>query len=460
VLTVPGNSGRRVKGHGYHDRTVLSRLDLRGCTDFAAALPRPEPGAGPVAAVREIIEAVRTRGDAALRELTERFDGCHVDDLRVSPGEIAAALDTVPDDLRAALRVAHDRIRRSHERQLPGPGVVFEEDGITLRETAIPVARAGLYVPGGRATYPSTVLMTAIPAQLAGVGELALCIPPAADGNISRAALAAAALVGIDEVYRVGGAQAIAALAYGTESIASVDMIVGPGNVYVALAKREVAGVVGIESFAGPSEVVVVADGSAHAAFSAADLLAQAEHGPGGSAVLVTWRPEVLDSTIAALDTRVAAASRASDIADALAAGGLAILVDDAVAAIDVVNHIAPEHLELLTADPAALVPLVRNAGAVFCGPWAPAAIGDYAAGVNHVLPTARTARFSSALRVDTFLKHVHVVDATEAGLAALAPSVEVIAAAEGLDAHAASVALRRELPHDARARQQATLEG
>jgi histidinol dehydrogenase len=433
---------------------VLSRLDLRGCTDFAAALPRPEPDLGPVSAVREIVAAVRTRGDAALRELTERFDGCRVEDVRVPPAEIAAALDTVPDDLRVALGVARDRIRGYHERQLAAPAVVVVDRGITLRETTIPVARAGLYVPGGRAAYPSTVLMTAIPAQLAGVGQLALCIPPAADGSISRAALAAAALVGIDEVYRVGGAQAIAALAHGTESIPSVDVIVGPGNVYVALAKREVAGIVGIESFAGPSEVVVVADGSAPSAFAAADLLAQAEHGPGGAAVLITWRPDVVESTIEALTELAADASRATDIATALAEGGRAILVDDAVAAIAAVNCIAPEHLELLTEDPAALVPLVRNAGAVFCGPWAPAAIGDYVAGVNHVLPTARTARFASALRVDTFLKHVHVVDATEAGLAALAPSVETIAAAEGLDAHAASVALRQELQHDVRVRQ------
>jgi histidinol dehydrogenase len=454
VLTVPGNSGMRTKGHGYHDRTVLSRLDLRGCTDFAAALPRPESGAGPVTAVREIVTAVRTRGDAALRELTERFDGCRVEELRVAPTEIAAALDAVPEELRAALHVAHDRIRRYHERQVAGPDVVVADAGITVRETSIPMARAGLYVPGGRASYPSTVLMTAIPARLAGVGELALCIPPAADGRVSRAALAAAAIVGIDEVYRVGGAQAIAALAYGTESIPSVDMIVGPGNLYVALAKREVAGIVGTESFAGPSEVVIVSDGSAPAAFAAADLLAQAEHGPGGSAVLVTWRQDVLEATIDALTELVADASRATEIAAALAEGGRAILVDDVVAAMDVVNRIAPEHLELLTADPAALVPLVRNAGAVFCGPWAPAAIGDYAAGVNHVLPTARTARFASALRVDTFLKHVHVVDATEAGLAALAPSVEAIAAAEGLDAHAASVAVRHELRQDARVRE------
>jgi histidinol dehydrogenase len=288
--------------------------------------------------------------------------------------------------------------------------------------------------------------MTAIPAQLAGVEELVLCVPPAADGQIPQATLAAAALVGITEVYRIGGAQAVAALAFGTESIGAVDVIVGPGNRYVALAKREVAGIVGIESFAGPSEVVVVADGSVPADFAAADLLAQAEHGPGGAAVLVTWDPAVADATVDALERLVADAPRRDEIAATLATGGRAVLVDDAVAALDAVNVIAPEHLELLTADPETLLPLVRNAGAVFLGPWSPAALGDYVAGVNHVLPTDRSARFASALRVDTFRKHVHVVRATEGGLAALAPHIDAIAAAEGLVAHARSVDVRRAL--------------
>ncbi len=288
--------------------------------------------------------------------------------------------------------------------------------------------------------------MTAIPARVAGVAELVLCVPPAADGRVARVTLAAAALVGVDAVYRVGGAQAIAAMAYGTESVPAVDVIVGPGNAYVATAKREVAGVVGIESFAGPSEVVVVADGSAPAAFAAADLLAQAEHGPGGSAVLVTWDIDVADAVDAALDDLLGDAPRRAEIDATLRAGGRTIIVDDPAAAIDAVNVIAPEHLELITEDPDALLPLVRNAGAVFCGLWAPAAIGDYVAGVNHVLPTARTARFASALRVDTFRKHVHVVHASEEGLATVAPHVAAIAEAEGLAAHAASVALRQAL--------------
>jgi histidinol dehydrogenase len=427
---------------------VLSRLDLRGCADLAGALTAPDVGSDAsddtaLASVRAIIAEVRTGGDAAVRELTERFDGCTLDDLRVPADELRAALDAAAPELRAALDVAAARIREYHAAQLAAPEPVLERDGVVLRELAVPVGRAGLYVPGGRAAYPSTVLMTAIPAQLAGVGELVLCVPPAADGTVPGSTLAAAALAGITEVYRIGGAQAIAALAYGTESIRPVDVIVGPGNRYVALAKREVAGTVGIDSFAGPSEVVVVADGSVPAVFAAADLLAQAEHGPGGSAVLVTWDTEVADATDAAVETLLVDAPRQAEITSTLATGGRIVLVDDALAAIDAVNVIAPEHLELLTADPAALVPLVRNAGAVFVGPWTPAALGDYLAGVNHVLPTARTARFASALRVDTFRKHVHVVEATEAGLTALAPHLRALAAAEGLDAHARSVDVR-----------------
>jgi histidinol dehydrogenase len=424
---------------------VLSRLDLRGSADLADALARPDEVSddGALASVRAIIADVRARGDVAVRELTERFDGCTLDDLRVPVADVRAALDGAAPELRAALEVAADRIREYHAVQLETPEPTVERDGITLREVAVPVDRAGLYVPGGRATYPSTVLMTAIPAQLAGVTERVLCVPPAADGAVPAATLAAAALAGVTEVYRIGGAQAIAALAYGTATIRPVDVIVGPGNRYVALAKREVAGVVGIDSFAGPSEVVVVADGSVPAAFAAADLLAQAEHGPGGSAVLVTWVPEVADAVDAAVDDLLADAPRRADITATLTGGGRVVLVDDALAALDAVNVIAPEHLELLTADPHALVPLVRNAGAVFVGPWAPAALGDYVAGVNHVLPTARTARFASALRIDTFRKHIHVVDATEAGLTALAPHVRALAAAEGLDAHGRSVDVR-----------------
>lgn len=431
---------------------MLSRLDLRGCADLAGALARPSEASegatddAALASVREIISDVRARGDAALRDFTERFDGCRLDDLRVPPDDLRRALDAATPELRDALEVAAGRIREYHAAQLGAPEPTIERDGITLRELTVPVDRAGLYVPGGRAAYPSTVLMTAIPAQLAGVRERVLCVPPAADGTVPASTLAAAALAGVTEVHRVGGAQAIAALAYGTETIRPVDVIVGPGNRYVALAKREVAGTVGIDSFAGPSEVVVVADGSVPPVFAAADLLAQAEHGPGGAAVLVTWDPAVADAVDRAVDDLLRDAPRVAEITATLATGGRIVIVDDALAALDAVNVIAPEHLELLTAEPQSLVPLVRNAGAVFLGAWAPAALGDYLAGVNHVLPTDRTARFASALRVDTFRKHVHVVDATEAGLAALAPHLRALAAAEGLDAHARSVDVRSAL--------------
>jgi histidinol dehydrogenase len=423
---------------------MLTRLDLRAPgTDLATALAPPPPeDLGPVAAVRDIVADVRARGDAALRELTERFDGCRIDDLRVPEKEILAALDDAPAPLRAALDYARQEITAYHEAQL-GDDVRVERDGAVLRELAVSVDRAGLYVPGGRAAYPSTVLMTAIPARVAGVPELALCVPPDSDGHVPTATLAAAALVGVDEVYRVGGAQAIAALAYGTETIRPVDVIVGPGNVYVTLAKREVIGVVGIDGLAGPSELVVVADGTAAPDLAAADLLAQAEHGPGGAAILVTWDDRVADAIDEAIDRLAASASRRSEIDATLASGGRIILVDDAETAIAAANTIAPEHLELMTADPDDLLPHVRNAGAVFCGPWSPAAVGDYVAGVNHVLPTARTARFASALRVDTFRKHIHVVTFDEAALARVMPHVEALADAEGLDAHRRSVQLR-----------------
>ncbi|HMG25527.1 MAG TPA: histidinol dehydrogenase [Acidimicrobiia bacterium] len=422
---------------------MLSRLDLRGAdADLGDVLVHTADDGSALDAVREIIGAVRAGGDDALRELTERFDGCRVDDLRVPSDELRAALDGAPSAFRAALDYARDEITAYHEAQV-GDGVRVERDGVLLRELVVPVDRAGLYVPGGRAAYPSTVLMTAIPARVAGVPELALCVPPDRDGRIPAATLAAAALVGVDEVYRVGGAQAIAALAYGTESIRPVDVVVGPGNVYVTLAKREVAGVVGIESLSGPSEVVVVADHTADPALAAADLLAQAEHGPDGAAILVTWDEEVADAVETAVATLLADAPRRAEIESTLVTGGRTIVVDGPEAAVAVANTIAPEHLELMTADPEALVAHVRNAGAVFCGPWSPAAVGDYVAGVNHVLPTARTARFASALRVDTYRKHVHVVTLDRDALARVTPYVRAFAEVEGLDAHGRSVTLR-----------------
>jgi histidinol dehydrogenase len=417
---------------------VLRRLDLRGAgLDLRDRLPRPsQAGEGPLAAVQAILADVRSRGDDAVRELTERFDGVRLDDLRV---DLTGAVDRIPTALREALGVAHANIRAYHETQVV-PEVIHDRDGLLVRDLRRPVDRAGLYVPGGRATYPSTVLMTAVPARVAGVAELVLCAPP----PVPDVVLAAAAIAGVDEVYAVGGAQAIAAMAYGTKSIRAVDVIVGPGNVYVALAKREVAGVVGIPSaFAGPSEVVVVADATAPPAFAALDVVLQAEHGPDGLAWLVTWEESVADAVSDEVRRIVEASPRRTDIEATLDGGGYAVVCDGPEQAMAVANAIAPEHLELMTEDPEALLPLVRHAGAVFCGPWSPASVGDYLAGPNHVLPTNGSARFSEALRVDDFVKHVHVVTLDEAALRRLAPHVEAIAEAEGLAAHAESVRAR-----------------
>jgi len=426
----------------------LKRLDLRGvpADELADVLPRP-PAAQtfPSDAVRAILDEVRVGGDQAVRALTLRFDGVEVDALRVPREDLDAALADLEPGLRSALEVAYERILAYHGHE-PEPVSDFENDGVVVRHLLRPVARAGLYAPGGRARYPSTVLMCAAPARVAGVAELVLCVPPGPDGAIAAETLAAAAIAGIDEVYCVGGAQAVAAMAFGTESIRPVDVIAGPGNRYVAEAKRQVSGIVGIPSaFAGPSEVVVVADGDTPVPWAAIDVVVQAEHGPDGLAWLVTWSPEAADAIEAEVDRLVAASPRRQDLEATLGSGGYVALVDGPDQALAVANVVAPEHLELLVEGAAALLPLVRSAGAVFLGPYAPASVGDYVAGPNHVLPTARTARFASALRVDDFRTHIHAVSMDAATLARLAPHVAAIAQAEGLPAHAQSVVVRGE---------------
>ena len=426
----------------------LRRLDLRGVpvAGLSEALPRPPAGEDfPTEAVRAVLDEVRLGGDEAVRALTKRFDGVDIDTLRVPPRDVDAALAGLDPALRAALEVAYARILAYHRHE-PGAPPDFENDGVVVQHLLRPVARAGLYAPGGRARYPSTVLMCAAPARVAGVEELVLCVPPGPDGAVAPETLAAAAIAGIDEVYRVGGAQAVAAMAFGTESIRPVDVIAGPGNRYVAEAKRQVAGIVGVPSaFTGPSEVVVVADGATPVAWAAIDVVVQAEHGPDGLAWLVTWSPEAADAIEAEVDRLVAASPRRADLEATLGTGGYVALVDGPRQALAVANVVAPEHLELLVEEADALLPLVRRAGAVFLGPYAPASVGDYLAGPNHVLPTARTARFASALRVDDFRTHIHAVSLDGAALARLAPHVVAIAEAEGLPAHAASVVLRGE---------------
>jgi histidinol dehydrogenase len=428
---------------------VLTTLDLRGTSpDVPSDLPRPDQaGDEPVAGVRAILAEVARRGDEALRELTRRFDGVEIGELRVPVSEVRAAPDRVGAELASALRAAAGAIEAFHRNGLAAPQT-FAKDGVEITDLLLPVDRVGVYAPGGRATYPSSVLMTAIPARVAGVGTIACCAPPGPDGAVATTILAAAAIAGVDEVYRVGGAQAIGALAYGTESIRKVDVVVGPGSKWVSIAEREVRGTVGVPAaFAGPSEVVVVADGTAPVEWAAIDVIVQAEHGPDGFAWLVTWSEEVAAAVSESVARLVAASPRGDETRAALESGGYAVIVDDPEHAMAVVNAIAPEHLELMVEDPGRLVALVRNAGAVFVGPFAPASFGDYLAGPSHVLPTFGTARFASVLGVEDFLRRSHVISFTEKAARRVAPDVAAIADAERLPAHAESARLRAGKP-------------
>ena len=426
----------------------LRVLDLRGTPPpFDAVLPRPDaPGADVHDVVAGILREVRSRGDEALVRYTAELDKVDVSDgLRVPPEEIEKACADADPDLWRALDVAYGRILASHAHEGTPPGDLVE-GGITVGHLTRPVERAGLYAPGGRARYPSTVLMCAAPARVAGVGSIALCVPPASDGRIDGATLCAASIAGVDEVYRVGGAQAIAAMAYGTSSLPAVDVIAGPGNAYVAEAKRQLSGVVGVASaFAGPSEIVVVAGPDTPAPFAAVDLVVQAEHGPDGLAWLVTWDAALAEEISAEVDRIVGVSTRRSDLEATLAAAGIVCLVDGPEQAVAVANAVAPEHLQLMVPEEEglALLGLVQNAGAVFIGMWSPASMGDYIAGPNHVLPTNRTARFASALRADDFRKHMHAVRVTPDALRALGPLVVTLAETEGLPAHADSVRRR-----------------
>ncbi len=428
---------------------MLRLLDLRGRAPGAPlALPRPDlAGEAPLAEVRAILGEVRARGDAALFEFTKRFDGAALTSLRIPDAALDEALERTKPALRDALGEARDAIVAFH-RHRSAPPPPFERGGVTVTHLELPVARAGIYAPGGRAKYPSSVLMAAVPARVAGVDEVVLCVPPGPDGTLPDEILAAARLAGVDEVYSVGGAQAIGAMAYGTESIRRVDVIVGPGSRWVSLAQREVRGAVGVPAaFAGPSEVVVVADDSTPPELAAIDLVVQAEHGPDGLAWLVTWSKHTADAVRAEVERLVAASPRRDETLSTLGSGGYAVLVDDASQALEVANEIAPEHLELMSANAHELVAGVRNVGAVFVGVRAPASIGDYAAGPSHVLPTFRSARFSSVLGVEDFVRRVHAIEVSEAGLARVAPIVAALADCEGLSAHGESVRMRTGAP-------------
>jgi histidinol dehydrogenase len=432
----------------------LRTLDLRGTPPpYEAVLPRPsDPGSGVHDVVSDILRHVRAEGDVALVRYTAEFDRVDVSDgLRVPQAEIEKACDEADPALWRALEVAFGRILTYHAHEGTPPGDLVE-GGITVGHMTRAVGRVGIYAPGGRARYPSTVLMCAAPARVAGVGSIALCVPPAEDGKVDIATLCAASVAGVNDVYRIGGAQAIAAMAYGTASVPAVDVIAGPGNAYVAEAKRQLSGVVGVASaFAGPSEIVVVAGPDAPPSFAAVDLVVQAEHGPDGLAWLVTWDAEQARKISAEVDRLVAASSRRADLEATLATAGIACLVDGPEEALAVANVIAPEHLQLMVPEEEGreLLGLVQNAGAVFIGPWSPASMGDYIAGPNHVLPTHRTARFASALRADDFRKHMHAVRVTPDAIRVLGPLVVTLAETEGLPAHAESVQRRLDALHE-----------
>jgi histidinol dehydrogenase len=380
-----------------------------------------------------------------LLDFTQRFDrvALTAPELAVRPEEYAAAERAVGEATLRSLRYAADRIERYHRECAPRSWRMKDDNGSRLGQEVRPLDRVAVYVPGGRAAYPSTVLMTVVPAVVAGVREIVLVSPPSADRSLNAAVLAAARIAGVTEAYRVGGAQAIAALAYGTETIRRVDKIVGPGNIYVALAKAQVFGDVGIDMVAGPSEVLVVADETADAAFVAADLLAQAEHDPMARAVLLTPSPALRDAVAAELGRQLAELPRREIAGAALASHGALVLTASLEEAVELANGLAPEHLELQVADPEGLLGRVRHAGAVFLGRHTPEVVGDYVAGPNHVLPTGGTARFSSALSTEDFVTRLSVIEYSAEGLAEAGPHVGELSRVEGLDGHGAAAAIR-----------------
>lgn len=395
-------------------------------------------------AAQDIIEGVRASGDEALRRYCKDFDGVEVDEFRLPQERIDAALDNIDPAFLAALEKAAEQIRDFHQREVQQSWFTTRADGTMLGVKVTPVRAAGIYVPGGRAQYPSTVLMNAIPAKVAGVERVVMVTPPQRDGGISPYTLAAAKVAGVDEVYTVGGAQAIAALAYGTQSIPRVEKITGPGNAYVAAAKRLVSGEVGIDMIAGPSEVCVLADASANPAVVAADLMAQAEHDPLAACYLVTCDAQFATEVERAVEVLVVQSPREDITRTSLDNEGVIVVAADMDAAVDAVNTIAPEHLELHCENAMGLLGSIRNAGAIFVGAWSSEPLGDYVAGPNHTLPTGGTAMFSSPLSVDDFVKRSSVICYTPQGLMNDAPATQAMARREGLWAHALSAGLRR----------------
>jgi histidinol dehydrogenase len=412
---------------------------------FAAFLTtKREVSEDVIAAVREIIDDVVTRGDAALKDYTRRFDALDLDviAMRVAPEELDAAFEAIDANVREALLLAADRIEKHHRRQLPKDDIYEDALGVTLGSRWTAIEAVGLYVPGGMASYPSSVLMNAIPAHVAGVPRIVMVVP-AREGVINPAVLAAARIAGVQEIYRIGGAQAVAALAYGTETIAPVAKITGPGNAYVAAAKRHVFGTVGIDMIAGPSEVLVIADADNDPDWLAADLLAQAEHDSGAQSILITDDERFARAVEAAVKRQLKTLSRSETATASWRDFGAIIIVPELEAAVPIADRIAAEHVEIATDKPEALMMKIRNAGAFFLGRHTPEVIGDYVGGSNHVLPTARSARFSSGLSVLDYMKRSSILKLGAEPLKALGPAAITLAHCEGLDAHARSVAIR-----------------
>lgn len=395
--------------------------------------------------VSEIIEDVKANGDAALFKYCEKFDKACLTSLEVTAAEIDEAFNAVEPEFIEILRAAAENIRAFHEKQVRNSFIISEHNGVVTGQKITPIEKVGLYVPGGTAAYPSTVLMDSIPAKIAGCKEICITTPPSADGKVNPAILAAAKIAGVDRIFKVGGAQAVAALAYGTETVPKVDKIVGPGNAFVAEAKKQVFGLVSIDMIAGPSEILVVADGTCNPEFVAADLLSQAEHDKMASAVLVTDSAELSQKVSEALERQIPALSRAETARISIDTNGKIIVADNLLKAIDIANEIAPEHLELCVDNPFDYLDKVKHAGSIFMGKYCPEALGDYFAGPNHTLPTSGTARFSSPLSVDDFVKKTQYTYYTRDALENVADSVAFFAEKEGLTAHAKSAVIRFE---------------
>lgn len=395
-------------------------------------------------AVARIIKDVKQRGDAAVNEFTAQIDGADIQQLKVSEEEFRDAYAKVSPAFLEAIRLAHDNVRRFHEEQKPKSWLTYREKGVVLGQNCTPLERVGIYVPGGTATYPSSVLMNAVPAQVAGVKEIYMVVPPAKDGSVAAEVLVAAREAGVTAVFKVGGAQAIAALACGTESIPKVDKITGPGNLFVTLAKKQVYGYVDIDMLAGPSEILIIADAEADPVYIAADLLSQAEHDLLASAILVTPSAELARMVAAEVERQLALLPRREMAAGALEEYGYIFITRDLAEAIELSNTYAPEHLEVMVANPFTLLGELKNAGAIFLGAYSPEPLGDYFAGPNHVLPTGGTARFYSVLNVETFMKKTSIISYSKQALQEVSEHIVTLAVTEGLEAHANAIRVRR----------------